>query len=237
MNPGGRVDEGSRVNASERANAGDRVDGVARPTVTPRARAGVWRRLCAAACFASVLGACGGGDSNAADNTAPTPAPTPTPSPSPAPGGTVTAATSCAIPDFAAQMLNAVNAARAQARSCGGTAYAAAGALTWNDALFAAAAAHTQDMATQHALSHTGSNGSSLADRIDSTGYAWSYLGENIAAGYGGVDAVLQGWLGSTGHCANLMSPNFTEIAVACVQAGGSDPYGKYWTMDLARPR
>jgi len=29
----------------------------------------------------------------------------------------------------------------------------------------------------------------------------------------------------------------FTEIAVACVQAGGSDPYGKYWTMDLARPR
>ena len=152
-------------------------------------------------------------------------------------GVTVTAATSCAIPDFAAQMLNAVNAARAQARSCGGTAYAAAGALTWNDALFAAAAAHTQDMATQHALSHTGSNGSSLADRIDSTGYAWSYLGENIAAGYGGVDAVLQGWLGSTGHCANLMSPNFTEIAVACVQAGGSDPYGKYWTMDLARPR
>ena len=59
----------------------------------------------------------------------------------------------------------------------------------------------------------------------------------NVPAGYGGVDAVLQGWLGSTGHCANLMSPNFTEIAVACVQAGGSDPYGKYWTMDLARPR
>ncbi len=185
--------------------------------------------------LACALAACGGGDSAAAAGT-PTP-PAPTPTPTPTPGGTVTAATSCAIPNFAASVTAAVNAARAQARNCGATAYAAAGATTWNDALFAAAAAHTQDMAAQHTLSHTGSNGSTLAVRIDATGYAWTAIAENIAAGYNGVDAVVQGWLSSAGHCANLMNPAYTEIGVSCVQATGADPYGKYWTLDLARPR
>ncbi|MFN2323641.1 MAG: CAP domain-containing protein, partial [Trueperaceae bacterium] len=53
--------------------------------------------------------------------------------------------------------------------------------------------------------------------------------GENVAAGYPSVDAVMAGWLGSDGHCANLMNPGFTEF--------GAGESGRYWTQGFARPR
>lgn len=61
-------------------------------------------------------------------------------------------------------------------------------------------------------------------------------MGENIAAGYDTVSAVMDGWLASPGHCANLMNPNFTQIGVACIRGSTGNAYGTYWTMDLARP-
>ena len=39
--------------------------------------------------------------------------------------------------------------------------------------------------------------------------------GENIAAGYSTVLSVIEGWLKSPGHCANIMSPYFREIGAA----------------------
>lgn len=54
---------------------------------------------------------------------------------------TVTTANSCGLANFQADVLTAVNAARAQARNCGSTAFAAAAAMRWNDKLFAASAA------------------------------------------------------------------------------------------------
>jgi len=70
---------------------------------------------------------------------------------------------------------------RAQARSCGGVAYPAAAPLRWNTLLAEVAAGQSQDVARTGALAHMGSDGSTLATRVDATGYAWRALGENIA--------------------------------------------------------
>ncbi len=135
-------------------------------------------------------------------------------------------------------MLARVNQLRAAGASCGtrGT-FAPAGALTWNTLLTQAATAHSQDMVTNNFFSHTGSGGSTLGSRVDATGYAWSSLGENIAAGYGTVSNVMNGWMASDGHCANIMNPTFTQIGVACIKGTSANTYGDYWTMDLGRPR
>ena len=95
----------------------------------------------------------------------------------------------------------------------------------------------SQDMVTNNFFSHTGSNGSTLSSRVNATGYAWSSLGENIAAGYPGLEAVLTGWMASDGHCANLMNPNFNQIGLVCVAGTSSTTYNNYWTMDIARSR
>lgn len=146
------------------------------------------------------------------------------------------ASTSCGLPDFRNSLLQQINAARASARSCGGAAAPAVAALAWNDRLFSAAARHSRDMAVNNYFSHTGLDGRSSSQRITDEGYAWSWAGENIAAGQSTASAVMAGWLASPGHCANIMRADYRDVAVSCVQRAGSD-YRYYWTMTLARPR
>ena len=146
------------------------------------------------------------------------------------------AGTSCNLPDFRNSLLQQINAARAVARSCGGTAMPAVGPLAWNDALFSAAARHSTDMATNNYFSHTGLDGRTASQRIAAEGYAWSWVGENIAAGQTSVSTVMSGWLASAGHCANIMRAEYQDVGVSCVQRSGTT-YGRYWTMALARPR
>ncbi len=144
------------------------------------------------------------------------------------------ASVTCGISNFQALILQQINTARAQARSCGSTAFAATTALAWSDPLFAAAAKHSADMARNNFFSHTSLDGRTPGQRITAEGYAWRSFGENIAAGQGSVDVAMAGWLASPGHCANLMATGFADVAVACVRQSGST-YGTYWTMDLAR--
>ena len=134
-------------------------------------------------------------------------------------------------------MLDAVNAFRAGTRSCGseGT-FAPAPALAWSCELAAAALHHSADMANNNFFSHTGSDGSSAGDRATRAGYTWSAWGENIAAGYTSVSAVMQGWIDSPGHCANLMAPIFTHLGAAKYYSATST-YGTYWTQAFGRPR
>jgi uncharacterized protein YkwD len=92
-------------------------------------------------------------------------------------------------------------------------------------------------MAAQNYFSHTSADGRTLRQRVDATGYAWSALGENIAAGQAGIDEVFEGWRRSDGHCANLMNPQFDSIGLACVLGPSGNRYRTYWTLDLARGR
>ena len=138
-----------------------------------------------------------------------------------------------ADPGIAAEFTRLITTARALARECGNDRFPAAGPVYWNDQLAEAAHAHSRDMATNDFFNHTGSDGSNVGARIGKTGYQARTWGENIAAGYPSVGSVVEGWLESPGHCANIMNPSFTEIGAASAERTGT-AYGIYWTLVLA---
>jgi len=138
-------------------------------------------------------------------------------------------------PKTGARVLDLVNRARAEPRRCGTQDFHATTPLRWSARLQAAALAHARDMAAHGAMSHAGSDGSTSSQRVTRAGYAWSATGENIAAGQRDADSVVKSWLASPGHCANLMSPDFTEMAVAFATNAGTDA-GIYWTQVFGAP-
>jgi uncharacterized protein YkwD len=136
----------------------------------------------------------------------------------------------------AARVLRLVNEARAKERRCGSTRYAPVAPLKPSRLLDSAALAHATDMAKHDLFEHQGSDGSRPADRVARAGYRWRAVGENIAVGPADADIAVQGWLDSPGHCANIMSPSFSEMGVAYVVNPKSSG-GVYWAQALASPQ
>ncbi|MFT4194899.1 CAP domain-containing protein [Ottowia sp.] len=132
-------------------------------------------------------------------------------------------------------LLAAINAVRAQARSCGSTAMPAASALSWNSALASAAAGHSADMAANNFFDHVGTGGSTLTSRVNAAGYAWSALAENIAAGNSTAAATVSQWVASPSHCQAMMSATYVHVGGSCMY-NASATYRYYWTIDLGRP-
>jgi uncharacterized protein YkwD len=64
---------------------------------------------------------------------------------------------------------------------------------------------------------------------MESAGISYQSAGENIAAGYSTGASVLSGWLGSSGHKANIENANYTHHGVGYVAEGN------YWTHVFAR--
>ncbi|HEV2123343.1 MAG TPA: CAP domain-containing protein, partial [Chloroflexota bacterium] len=107
--------------------------------------------------------------------------------------------------------------------------------LAWNPTLAEAAEDHGRDMAAHGFFSHTGSDGTDVSDRVERHGYAWSAVGENLAdatPGHFTPKSVVEAWLGSPGHCANLLRPEFREIGAAKVTEDL-----EYWTQVFGTPR
>jgi len=132
-------------------------------------------------------------------------------------------------------LINRINTARKTARKCGTTSFAAAAALGHTAAISTAALGHSKDMATKNFFSHTGSNGSTVGQRVTAAGFKWSYVNENIAAGYTTTADVVKGWLASAGHCANMMTPKATRIGVGYAYNANAT-YKHYWTAVAAKP-
>ncbi len=129
--------------------------------------------------------------------------------------------------DFVQRVLDLTN----QFRSQNGVA-----PLQLNQELNAAALNHSTDMALQDYFSHTGKDGSSAGDRMSQVGYTSYAWGENIAAGYTTPEQVVQGWINSPGHRANMLNPSFTELGVGYYNLAndtGSVNYKNYWTQDF----
>jgi uncharacterized protein YkwD len=132
-------------------------------------------------------------------------------------------------------MMDDINSARGEGRDCGGTWYDAQPALSWDDGLADIAMQHSMDMAAQGYFSHTSADGTSMGDRVFPY-WDGRTVGENIAAS--SIDRsdayVVQLWIDSPGHCALIMSPNFTHAGVGV----GRDPdngytYHHFWTLDF----
>ncbi len=127
------------------------------------------------------------------------------------------------------KLLELINTARAQPRQCGTQAFNATTPLTWNATLATAAEGHTRSMANNSFFDHKGRDGSTPGDRAELAGYIAQQIGENIAAGQDTTRKVVDGWLASPGHCANLMNPGFRELGAAYAIDPKSDA-GIYWT-------
>ena len=83
------------------------------------------------------------------------------------------------------------------------------------------------------AMQHTlyGVNAPTPTSRLDYAGYDnWMAYGENIAFGYTTAAAVMQAWMNSAGHRANILNPNFTEIGVGVATSAAGY---LYWTQEF----
>ncbi|MFO7566836.1 MAG: CAP domain-containing protein [Enhygromyxa sp.] len=135
--------------------------------------------------------------------------------------------------DFELQVLQLVNQARAQGGNCGTQGnFNPSGPLSIDPALTCAARVHSKDMADNNYFSHTNLQGQGPGYRIGQAGYSGSGWGENIAAGYSTPQQVIDGWLDSDGHCANMLNPGFKDIGIGYAYGGGSQ-YGHYWTQNF----
>jgi uncharacterized protein YkwD len=103
--------------------------------------------------------------------------------------------------------------------------------LQKSDALCQAARLHSNDMAQNNFLSHTGSDGSSPWDRLADAGYHLWTGGENVGAGYPTAADMVNGWMNSAGHRANILG-NFCDVGAGYAYSGTST-YRHYWTLDL----
>ena len=131
---------------------------------------------------------------------------------------------------IAQQVLDLTNAYRAQANLP---------PLRLNAALSAAATAHSQDMAYGDFFGHAGSNGSTLSNRLDATGYLYDAAGENIAAGLATPTTAVQAWIKSPEHRANLLDPDLQEMGLGFFLLDndtGTTNFRYYWTQDFGTP-
>ncbi|MGB3536001.1 MAG: CAP domain-containing protein [Microcoleaceae cyanobacterium] len=111
--------------------------------------------------------------------------------------------------------------------------------LSFDPQLATAAQTHSQNMAIEDFFSHTGVDGSNIGDRVDAVEYDFFTAGENIAAGYSTPETVVDGWINSDGHRANLLNPDFTEIGVGhffLENDTGDTNFNHYWTQVFAAP-
>lgn len=90
-----------------------------------------------------------------------------------------------------------------------------------------AAEEHSTDMAERQYFAHTTPEGLTFRDRIQSAGYVNPQTAENIARGQTDASQVMNSWMDSPGHRANILNCDLARVGV------GLDENGMYWTQDF----
>ncbi|TJX15639.1 hypothetical protein E9840_02375 [Tissierella creatinini] len=85
----------------------------------------------------------------------------------------------------------------------------------------------SKDMAENNYFSHTSPIYGSPFDMMKQFGISYRTAGENIAKGYLSPSSVMNGWMNSSGHRANILNASFGTIGVGAYQVGGTI----YWTQ------
>ena len=97
--------------------------------------------------------------------------------------------------------------------------------LTANWELSRIARYKSEDMSNNRYFSHTSPTYGTPFQMIKAFGLSYRSAGENIAYGYGTPAAVVNGWMNSSGHRANILNASYTQIGV------GYCASGNYWTQ------
>ena len=75
----------------------------------------------------------------------------------------------------------------------------------------------SQDMVENDYFNHTSPTYGTLSEMLEELGIEYRTAGENIASGYETAEAVMEAWMNSEGHRANILSEDFTEFGVGYV--------------------
>jgi uncharacterized protein YkwD len=102
-------------------------------------------------------------------------------------------------------------------------------ALKYNLNLRTAAYQHSVDMATHNYFDHTGSDGSTFVTRVKAAGYS-APLGENIAWGWRTPADVMNAWMNSAPHKANILNCAARSIGVGMAKSANGTAY---WTQEF----
>jgi uncharacterized protein YkwD len=141
------------------------------------------------------------------------------------------------------ELLDAINAKRTSGFTCPAPVgnRPAVNAVTWNGKLEQMALKHTNVLVNVNADfakvdPHTGVGDGNVAARAAGVGYAYSALGENIAAGQLNISEAMNDWLASAGHCQAIMDADFTQIGASKLSTNGG-AYATYWTLNFGKPQ
>lgn len=135
-------------------------------------------------------------------------------------------------------MYQLINRARATGTQCGETPAPPVPPLAYDRHLAQSAQAHAEDMAATGSLTHTSSNGLSFADRVRASGFLGFPGGENIAFDIPTARETVNAWLGSPGHCMNLMDRDFAAVGLGMAERSDArypQPV-RYWVQDMGYP-
>ena len=97
--------------------------------------------------------------------------------------------------------------------------------LTYDWELSRVARYKSQDMKDNNYFSHTSPTYGTPFQMMKSFGITYKTAGENIARGYNTPESVVNGWMNSSGHRANILNSTYTRIGVGYVKDGN------YWTQ------
>lgn len=100
--------------------------------------------------------------------------------------------------------------------------------LTFDPSISNVARVKSKDMADNNYFAHQSPTYGSAGDMLRNFGINWSAWGENIASGQDTPEEVVNAWMNSEGHRANILSPNFNKIGVGYVTNANGTPY---WTQ------
>ncbi len=100
--------------------------------------------------------------------------------------------------------------------------------LVPSESLNTASRSHSKDMWAKGYFDHAGQDGSSPGDRAVGNGYSSKFVAENIAWGYRSPEAVVEGWMGSSGHRGNMLDCKYVHIGVGF--------HDFYWTQTFGVP-
>lgn len=101
-------------------------------------------------------------------------------------------------------------------------------ALTMDSVISNVARTKSKDMALNNYFAHQSPTYGSAGDMLRQFGIKWSAWGENIASGQRTPEIVVNAWMNSSGHRANILSSNFSKIGVGYVTNSNGTPY---WTQ------
>ncbi|WP_346235801.1 CAP domain-containing protein [Lysinibacillus telephonicus] len=135
-----------------------------------------------------------------------------------APAKTPSTNVSQSVSEFEKQVVDLTNAERAKA---------GLKPLQISNPLMNVAQAKSEDMAKNNYFSHTSPTYGSPFDQIKAAGISYRSAGENIAQGQRTPEEVVQAWMNSEGHRANILNGNYTHIGVGYVADGN------YWTQQF----